>query len=72
MHDHGVAFTGELEERRQLRALGVLPRRSVGKDAVEREAVELTVRVLVHAADSDVAEALTPACGVGPCGRVSG
>ncbi len=58
MHDHGVALTGKLEERRELGSLGVLARRPVGKDAVERDAVELAVRMLVNAADSDVAEAL--------------
>jgi hypothetical protein len=71
MHNHGVALTGELEEHRQLRPLGVLAGCLVGKDAVECEAVELTVWILVRAADPDIAQSLALHTGR-PCWKVSG
>jgi len=59
VHDEGVAFADEPEQRRQLRPLGVLAGDGIGEGLVECDAVELPVEVLVQAADPGVADPLT-------------
>ena len=56
-HD-GVAVAGEAEQHRELWPLGVLAGGVVGEQAVDVRPVELAIRVLLEAADPDVAEAL--------------
>ncbi len=59
MHHHGVALAHEGEQPFQLRTLGVLARRLISEQPVHRNLLELAFRVLVEAADADVADALT-------------
>jgi hypothetical protein len=56
-HDR-VPVAGEAEQRCELGPLRVLARSVIGEEAVDDEAVELAIRVLLEAADPDVAEAL--------------
>ncbi|GHF58282.1 hypothetical protein GCM10017781_38190 [Deinococcus metalli] len=70
MHDDGVALADEAQERVELGTPGVLARRLVAEDARQSLAVELAIRILVGAADADVADAVTE--DGGPPREVSG
>lgn len=59
--DDGIALAGELQQGLKLGAVDVLAADLVGKGLVNLDAVELTVGVLVEAADANVAEALASA-----------
>jgi hypothetical protein len=59
VHHHRVAFAHEGEQPFQFGPLGVLARRLVGEHLVHRNLLQLPFRVLVEAADADVADALT-------------
>jgi hypothetical protein len=59
MHQHGVAVPHEADHRVQLGAVQVLPGQSVGEQAVQLDAVQLTAGVLVQGADAGVPDALT-------------
>jgi hypothetical protein len=56
--NHRIAFTDEGEEGIELRAAGILAGGFIGEDAVEFNAVQLAIGILVGAADADVADAL--------------
>ncbi len=59
VHHHRVALAHEGEQPFQLGALGVLAACLVGEHLVHLDVFELPFRVLVEAADADVADALT-------------
>jgi len=59
VHHHRVALAHESQQRFQLRALSVLARCRVGEHASDLDVLQLAFRVLVEAADPDVADALT-------------
>ena len=56
---YGVALAHEAQQRVELRSLGVLARRLIGEYLVYLGVFQLACRVLVEAADPDVADALT-------------
>jgi hypothetical protein len=56
--DHHIAFADEGEKGVKLRAAGVLAGGFIGEEAVEFNAVQLAVGILVGAADADIADAL--------------
>ena len=58
------------DQRLQFGTLGVLPGRLVGEQSIHRDLLELAFRVLVEAADPDVADTLT--CKVPSLGNMSG
>ncbi len=58
VHDDDITFTNEGEHRFKLGTLGVLTGRSIDEHTIERQSVELTIGVLVNAADSDVSDPL--------------
>ena len=59
MHHHRVALAHQGEQPFQLGALRVLARCHVGEQPVHRNKLKLAFRVLVEAADADVADTLT-------------
>jgi len=59
VHHHGVAFAHEGQQRIEFRPLGVLARRLVGEHPADFDMLQLPFRVLVEAADPDIADALT-------------
>jgi hypothetical protein len=59
VHHHGVALAHEGQQRIQFRPLGVLARRFVGEYLVHLNLFKLAFRVLVEAADPDIADSLT-------------
>jgi len=59
VHHHGVTLADELQHRRQLRPVQVLARHVVGEGAVDLDAVQLPVGVLLQGADPGVADPLT-------------
>lgn len=59
VHYHSVALAHEGQQRIQFRPLGVLARRFIGEYLVHPNLFELAFRVLVEAADPDIADTLT-------------
>ena len=59
VHDHRVALAHEAEQILQLRAAHILAGGLVGEHPVHRHALELALRVLIEAADADIADALS-------------
>jgi hypothetical protein len=59
VHHHGVAFAHEGQQPFKFGTLGVLARRLVGEHLADFDLLQLPFRVLVEAADADVADALT-------------
>jgi hypothetical protein len=59
VHQHGVTFADEAEQCPQLRPMRILARRVIGEQPVQCDAVELSIDILVEAADTDVADPLT-------------
>ncbi|KNX93036.1 hypothetical protein A7907_00615 [Acinetobacter baumannii] len=59
MHHHGVALADEGQQPFQLGTLGVLARSLVGEHPRHLNTLQLPFRVLVEAADADIADALT-------------
>lgn len=58
-HDRRVAGAHKAEQCIELRALRVLARHLVDKDAIPRDIVELTLGVLLERADPHIADTLT-------------
>lgn len=58
VHHHGVALADEAQQRFELGALGVLARGLVGEHLAHLCLFQLAFRVLVEAADPDVADAV--------------
>jgi len=65
MHNHRVPLADETKQGRQLRAVHVLARRTVGERAIDGDPVELPGGVLVQGAHSGVGDSL-PGDGVLP------
>jgi len=59
MYKHNVAGARETHQRIQFRALGILTRCFVCKKSINLDAVQLTFRVLVESADSDIPNTLS-------------
>ncbi|MND98454.1 hypothetical protein D3C80_908050 [compost metagenome] len=59
MHDNSVALTDEAEHGLQLWALGVLARRLVGEHLAHLCLFQLPFRVLIKAADPDIADTMS-------------
>ncbi len=59
VHDHGVPVADEAEQGHPLRPVGVFARRALSERAVDGDALELPVGVLVEAADSSVGDPLS-------------
>jgi hypothetical protein len=59
VHDDGIALAHESQQRLELGPLRVLARGLVGEDPIDRDLLQLTLGVLLEAADSDVTDALS-------------
>jgi hypothetical protein len=59
VNHHGVAFAHEGQQRIELGPLGVFARCLVGEHPADFDLLQLPFRVLVEAADPDIADALT-------------
>nr|AWM64124.1 Hypothetical protein [Klebsiella pneumoniae] len=59
MHHHCIAFADEAQQPFKLGALGVLARSLIGEYLTDFDLLQLPIRVLVEAADADIANALT-------------
>jgi hypothetical protein len=59
MHDQGVALSDEADYVIQLRTVYILAGCPVGEHPIHRHALELAFRVLIEAADADIADALS-------------
>ena len=58
MHHHGIAFADEGQQPFKFRALRVLAGSLIGEYLANFDLLQLPVRVLVKAADADIADAL--------------
>lgn len=59
VHHHGVAFANETEHGLQLGTLGVLARGFVGEQLADLDLFKLAFRVLVEAANPDIADTVS-------------
>ena len=59
VHHHRVALAHEGDQPFQLGAMGILTRCLIGEHLVHLDMFELSFRILIEAADADVADALT-------------
>ena len=59
VHDHGIALAHEGQQRLELGPLCILARGLVREDPIDRDLLQLTLGVLLEAADSDVTDALS-------------
>jgi hypothetical protein len=59
MHHHGIALAGEGQQPFKLGTLRILAGSLIGKYLANVDFLQLPIRVLVEAADADIADALT-------------